>query len=130
MVHAEGAVYPPSMVLRSDGLWISLCSACANHRGRSGRSGSEDDHSLANDNLVTWRDAVDHILRRWGHVRTQRIALSTRGEGIETAGGARGVVHRLQSRSNSEAGKRSMISTRRLCHFFQPEVNISWGSAE
>lgn len=105
------------MVLRSDALWISLCSVCANHRGRSGRSGSGEDHSLVSDNLVTWRDGVGHILRRWGHVRTQRIALSKKGEGIETAGGARGVVHRLQSRNNFEAGKRSMISTRRLCHF-------------
>ena len=110
MAHAEG-------VLRSDALWISLCSAYANHRGRSGHSGLGEDHSLASDNLVTWRDVVDHILRRWGHVRTQRIALSTKGEGIETAGGARGVVHRLQSRSSFEAGKRSVISTRRLCHF-------------
>lgn len=115
MVRAEDASYPLWAVPRDDALWISLCSECANHYGHNAHSGLEDDHRLGGDNLVTWRDATGHIHRRWAHVRTRRIALST--EGTETAGGVHDVAHRPQSRNSFEAGKRSVISTPRLCLF-------------
>ena len=117
MVRAEDVFYPPWMVLRGDALWISLCWACVNHHGRSGHAGLEEERSLGSDRLVTWRDAAGHIHRRWAHVHIQGIALSTEGEGTETAGGGRDVAHHPQSRNSFEASKRSVISTRRLCLF-------------
>lgn len=117
MVRAEDAFYPLWVVLRGDVLWISLCWVCAIHHGRSGRAGLKEDHSLGNDRLVACCGVAGHIYRRWAHVRIRRIASSTRGEGTETVGGVRDVVHHPQSLNSFEAGKRSMISTRRLCFF-------------
>lgn len=123
MVLAEGVSSPPSVVLRGGALWISLCWTHANYCGRSGRSGSEEDHSLGCDTLVTWRDGGVRIHRRWAHVRTQRIALSTKRKGIGIVGGDRDVALRPQSRNSSEAGERSVISTRRLCLSQPKEIN-------
>jgi hypothetical protein len=111
VAHGVDVSSPPWVALRSDALWISLCLTYVNYRGRSGRSDSEEGHSLESDSFVTWRDAVGHIHRRWAHVRTQKIAVSTRGEGTETAGGVRDVVLHPQSRNSFEASKRSVIST-------------------
>ena len=72
---------------------------------------------------MTWRGVVGHIHRRWGRGRTRRIALSTKEEGTGTAGGVRDVVLHPQSRNSFEAGKRSVISTRRLCIFWPKENN-------
>lgn len=86
---------------------------CANYHGCSVRSDLEEDRSLGNDSFVTWRDGSGHIYHRWAHVRTRRIALSTRSEGT---GVHDGEFH-LQSRNNFEADKRSTISTQCLCPF-------------
>ena len=96
---------------------------CGNYYGCSTHSGFEEDHSLGGDSFVTWHDGADHIHRRWVHVRTQRIALSTKGEGTETAGGVHDVALHPRSRNSFEAGKRSVISTRRLCIFWPKENN-------
>lgn len=101
------------MVLRGDALWIFLCWAYANHHGRSGHAGSEEDRSLGSGRLVMWRDVVGHIHCRLARVHIQGIALSTEGEGTEIVGGVRDVAHHPQSRNSFEAGKRSVISTSR-----------------
>jgi len=87
---------------------------CGNCYGCSSRSGLKEDRSLGSDSLVTWRDWAGHIRRRWVHVRTQRTVLSTKREGTEIAGGVRDVTRHPQSRNSFEAGKRSVISIRRL----------------
>lgn len=97
---------------------------CAIHHGRSGRAGLKEDHSLGNDRLAACCGVAGHIYCRWARVRIRRIASSTRGEGTETVGGARDVAHHPQSRNSFEAGKRSMISTRRLCFFFPAREKI------
>ena len=112
MVRVEVVSFPPRVLLKSDVLWISLCWTGVNCRGRSGHSGPEEDHSLESGSLVTWRDVADHIHRRWGRGRTPKIALSTKEEGTETAGGGHDVVLRPQSRNSLEANERSVISTR------------------
>lgn len=109
-----GVVFSPPWVVLGGALLISLCWMCANHHGRTGFA---RDHSLESDSLVTWRDAVGRIHRRSAHVRTRRIVLSTEGEGIGSAGGVHDVVLHPQSRNSFGAGKRSVISTRRLWPF-------------
>ena len=90
---------------------------CVNRRGRSGRFDLEVGRSLENDSFVTWHDATGHIPCRWSHVRTQRIALSTKKGGIEIAGRVHDVALRPQSRNSFEADERSIISIGRSWPF-------------
>ncbi|KAF9793052.1 hypothetical protein BJ322DRAFT_98762 [Thelephora terrestris] len=104
------------MIPRGAFLWIYPCWTHANHCGRSGQSGLEEDRSLESDNFVTWHGAAGHICRRWAYVRSQRSALSAK-EGIEAVGGVYDVALHPQNRCSFEAGKRSVISTSRPCPF-------------
>lgn len=86
---------------------------CVNYCGRKVHSDLEEDRRFASDSLVTWRDAVGYICRRWVHARTRWIVLSTMREGT----GVHDEALHPQNRNNFEADKRSVVSTRWLCPF-------------